>query len=77
MLFPLAPVNLPSLQEALASPRGWVDLALVGLCIGIALGIRPATGERVRVHARMRPARATTCRRASAASCFRWWRCCC
>jgi small-conductance mechanosensitive channel len=31
-----APLDPSRLQDALASPRGWVDLALVGLCIGIA-----------------------------------------
>jgi small-conductance mechanosensitive channel len=47
-----APLDPARLQEALASPRGWADLALVGLCIGIAWAFdrRLAARARARAH---------------------------
>ncbi|HEY3181036.1 MAG TPA: mechanosensitive ion channel domain-containing protein [Casimicrobiaceae bacterium] len=32
----LAPINFDQFEQALATPRGWLDFALVALCLGIA-----------------------------------------
>ena len=43
-----APLDPSRLQAALADPRGWVDLALVGLCIGIAWAFDRRLEQRAR-----------------------------
>jgi len=52
MLSPLAPLDPARLQAALATSRGWADLALVGLCIGVAWAFdrRLAARARAREH---------------------------
>ena len=51
MIDPLAPLDPSRLQEALASPRGWADLALVGLCIGVAWAFDRRLAARARARA--------------------------
>lgn len=44
----LSPINPARLQAALASPHGWVDLAIVGLCVGIAWALDRQMERRAR-----------------------------
>src|SRR2546423_10844997 len=32
----LAPINFSQFEQALATPRGWADLGLVGVCLAVA-----------------------------------------